>query len=634
MPNYPLRRGNLIYPFGVGSLMTTSDGISVLAAGLDYWFKYNNDDEDSQHIDRTEFYLEEWRLERALHVSHFMEPPDYRQKNKNRNDSSPNMQLAIPFLRFPSWHFCGYCHYLDKVSPAAPGRLRCPVCKNQNKRRNFIQVPFVAMCTHGHLQDFPWREWVHHSINPTCAQNMSLTSAGGTTLGNQKVSCECGQSRSLKGILGIEQDGSTYLTNQLDSASDIKYLCKGISPQHGETDTISECQNALWGALRSASNLYYPKVVSSIYLPPVPGVVSEELLALLKGPSLQRLIKALYPSGANVAPSLREVYQKALNQYPDSQINKAAQIIINDTEPAESDNISLLNGVSDEFKLEEYKFLCSDRHNNELLIKSIDITQYNQNIQPFFQRIQLVKRLRETRVLTGFTRIYPDGKADKDNPFAQMWKSPPPPADFWLPAYKVYGEGVFLELNQAMLAKWERLENIAKRTEKMAGKYNSALKSRHLLPRSITPRLILLHTFAHLMINQMTFECGYSTSALHERLYASNITTETMAGILIYTTTGDSDGTLGGLVRMGNPGFLEPVISACIRNAAWCSSDPICMEIGDKWGQGPDSCNLAACHNCSMVPESACEEFNRFLDRAMLIGTFGEKEIGFFSPLK
>ena len=54
------------------------------------------------------------------------------------------------------------------------------------------------------------------------------------------------------------------------------------------------------------------------------------------------------------------------------------------------------------------------------------------------------------------------------------------------------------------------------------------------------------------------------------------------------------------------------------------------MEIGSTTGQGPDSCNLAACHSCGLVPETACEEFNRFLDRGMLVGTIEQPEIGFF----
>ena len=106
-----------------------------------------------------------------------------------------------------------------------------------------------------------------------------------------------------------------------------------------------------------------------------------------------------------------------------------------------------------------------------------------------------------------------------------------------------------------------------------------------------------------------------------------------MAGILIYTAAGDSEGTLGGLVRMGKPDHLEPVIQRACEEAQWCAADPVCMELGDGPGQGPDSCNLAACHNCGLVPETACEAYNRFLDRGLVVGAMSNSAIGFFSEL-
>jgi hypothetical protein len=101
-----------------------------------------------------------------------------------------------------------------------------------------------------------------------------------------------------------------------------------------------------------------------------------------------------------------------------------------------------------------------------------------------------------------------------------------------------------------------------------------------------------------------------------------------MAGILIYTAAGDSEGTMGGLVRMGLPGRLEDVFARAIERARWCSTDPVCIESS---GQGPDNCNLAACHSCALLPETSCEEQNRLLDRGLLVGTLTEPAIGLFS---
>jgi hypothetical protein len=150
--------------------------------------------------------------------------------------------------------------------------------------------------------------------------------------------------------------------------------------------------------------------------------------------------------------------------------------------------------------------------------------------------------------------------------------------------------------------------------------------------RELNPRFVLLHTLGHLLINELVFTCGYSSASLRERLYASEAPGRHMAGLLIYTAAGDSEGTMGGLVRMARPGNLRRVVASALNDARWCSTDPVCMEAGET-GQGPDSCNLAACHGCALLPETACEEFNRFLDRGLVVGTFKDPALGFFSDL-
>lgn len=141
----------------------------------------------------------------------------------------------------------------------------------------------------------------------------------------------------------------------------------------------------------------------------------------------------------------------------------------------------------------------------------------------------------------------------------------------------------------------------------------------------------MIHTFAHLLMNQLSFECGYGSSSIRERLYCERCGESLqMKGVLIYTASGDAEGSLGGLVRQGEPGRLEDTIVSAIENARWCSSDPICIQ---SEGQGPDSCNLAACHNCALLPETCCEMGNRLLDRGLVVGTLDNAEIGFFNDI-
>src|SRR5207244_2216447 len=129
--------------------------------------------------------------------------------------------------------------------------------------------------------------------------------------------------------------------------------------------------------------------------------------------------------------------------------------------------------------------------------------------------------------------------------------------------------------------------------------------------------------------NQLSFECGYGSASLRERIYCSSgSVSEGMNGVLIYTASGDSEGTMGGLVRQGEPDRLLRTMVAALQKAQWCSSDPICIE---TTGQGTDNANLAACHGCLLISETSCEEGNRLLDRAMLVGKPEDPQLGFFS---
>lgn len=627
MSSGPVRRAHLIAPFGVGAMITAPNGTAMLAAGLDHWYERDGEDDDSRDLDLSEFRVEEWRLERLLHVNHFREPPDFRFAE--RGQRIPNLNLTVPFLRFPLWHFCWRCNRLTELELVTKGRQKCPYCHREGKTAYLAQVPFVAMCEDGHLQDFPWREWLHHSAQPACDRPMKLRSTGGATLANQVVECECGvPPRTLGGVVEGHPDGSTYLTDTLQPGN--PYLCRGTSPQHGSTD-LSTCARPLRGSLRSASNVYFGQVRSAIYLPRTTDTVSEELRSLLEGPPFSTLIHMSVQLQQLPAPEmLREQNRELLEPYDDAELEEAIQLMASET-PEEEDT-DLTPEESDEvaFRRQEHEALQKVRREPQLSVIPGELADYDEQLRPYFERILLVDRLRETRVLTGFNRIYPEQPLSDDARLAQLWHHVPEWRDRWLPAYKVFGEGIFIELNLDRVREWSAGTEVTQRAADVEHRYGHARADRHLRARHVTPAFLLLHTFAHLLINQLTFDCGYSTAALRERLYVSDSAEAPMAGVLIYTAAGDAEGTMGGLVRMGKPGYLEPAVIGALRSALWCSADPVCMEIGTQSGQGPDSCNLAACHNCCLVPETACEEFNRFLDRAVLVGSLESREMGFF----
>lgn len=618
----PIRRSQLITPFGVGAMLVVKGGTSVISCGLDHW--YERESGDASALDDSEFLVEEYRLQRLLDVHHFRLPPDFREPVRGAN--VPNSNLTVPFLRFPRWHVCPRCERMEQLTLTDRSRARCPECEQHGKRVPFTQAVFVAMCDHGHLQDFPWREWVHQSANPGCDKPLRYATSGSATLAAQRVKCDCGRERSLARITEANEE-STYLSRNLERGEG-EYLCRGQRPWLGTTEG-EPCERPLRGSLRGATNVWFSQVASAIYLPQGSAAASE-LVMLLRQPGISGFINILTSSGIPVTPELlRRQYKLQLDPYTDAQINAAFRIMQGQEE---SEGELEVAGESAEiaFRRAEFNVLRRERDESMLLTKSIPLSQYDDDVSIHFSNIMLVYRLRETRVFAGFTRVYAENEHDLDDRKRLLRRGLPEGEHDWLPASVVYGEGLFLEIDEERLCEWEvkRGGRLTHHLRPLVQNFEGVRQARGLREKNLSPRFILLHTLAHLLMNRLTFECGYSSAALRERLYISDNASAPMAGILIYTADGDSEGTLGGLVRMGKPGHLEPVIRRALEAAEWCSADPVCREMGL---QGPDSCNLAACHGCALVPETSCEEFNRFLDRTLVVGAVGAPDLGFFN---
>ena len=227
--------------------------------------------------------------------------------------------------------------------------------------------------------------------------------------------------------------------------------------------------------------------------------------------------------------------------------------------------------------------------------------------------------------MTGFGRIVPPASGLDG---AELSIKP----QNWFPATEVRGEGIFLILRRSEVEKWmSGSSDLTSHVSRVLGriKEDSMVRSRH--GSVVSAEFLLIHTLAHILIRQLTYDCGYDSSSLQERIYVNTSDAETkMIGLLIYTASGDAEGTLGGLVRQGLPGRLDETFQAAIANTRYCSSDPLCIE---SEGQGLDGLNLAACHACALLPETSCETGNTLLDRALLIGTESNPNLGYFKDI-
>jgi len=613
-----LRRSSAIAPFGVGAMSNFPDSEVLMAASTRLWSMPLRKD-----ALRAGLILRDERLEHRLRVSYFRIPPsegrDLPGANIGEEESSP--QPKLPFFRFPQWHYCVKCGHMKRLSLTVGSReyrKSAGRCTKEGCRGNLLQSRFVVVCDNGHIDDFPYAKWVHRGGDSSaCNSGYRMFNASNSgTFNGAIIQCNsCNAQRPIAGALSREE-----------GLSSINVSCAGKRPWEGDDSSggvACSCKPHVLN--RAASNVYFPVTVSSLYLPSANTAIQID--------SEARDISALLDEFWDAIVAMGTVDHGILKALcPTRGVSNITRAI----EMAECrQGIFKAEGASDDaplseetYRSHEYYALSSGVTNvesNELSLTKVPVEgRYKLFVSDHFEEIVLVNKLRETRALVGFTRHLPsDGNWTSRR--VQRVKNQ---KHNWLPAIAAHGEGVFFKLNERRLLEWQNRPAVIARVAALNARYNSARLARELPERHISPKFVLIHTLSHLLINQMAYDCGYGSSSLRERIYCNSTHSgPVMSGMLIYTSSSDAEGTLGGLVRQGRPRFFDELLERTINKAKWCSSDPICIELDS---QGPDGCNLAACHSCALLAETSCEEANKLLDRAMVVGTISNPEIGFF----
>ena len=600
-----LRRSGVVSTFGPGAVVdfrADNAPVSGLAAGLEEW-------------DRSfppagllnPQVIREPRLQKKLGVGGFRLPPVLEERRK---DEDPDGRRLVA-VRFPGWLHCPTC---DLIGPAKawsdePGKAFrfCHSCtgKTPGPAKTFvIPVRFVLACSGGHIDEFPWHWWVGH--DETCQNRSGMLRLRSESPGLAGVILSCPKCSAKKSMDGI------FSKQTWERFRD----CAGHRPWLSEGDEA--CSRKPVAVQRGASNLYFPVTHSALSIPPWEDRLQDMLGtywdSLVNVSAEQRASFIEMLSAGDLGPLMAELKltPAGLADAVERRLHEFGELDTNDLKPAEYRQF-LENPGGDGDSPQEFEI------RREYVPAAIDA---------WVSSVVRAVRLREVRAITGFTRINPPG--DPESPDVQPLSRARMP---WYPAIEVRGEGIFLALNESRVAGWEQHDAVKSRISGIDRRYREDWASRHgesaIPPRKITPRFLLCHTLSHVLMRQLTLECGYSSAALQERIYAGD-GDEKMAGLLIYTATSDADGTLGGLQRQGEAGRIAQTLHNAIAGVEWCSSDPLC--ISDMMG-AEASFSHSACHSCVLVPETSCEEFNYFLDRGLLVGTPDHPETGFFSAL-
>ncbi len=599
-----LRPSALIHTFGVGAVVDLPR-MSAVVMGLDDWRL-----DDAPVIEEARLLAKIREQEGLEHVERLHGPPQTEDRGglTSRALDARNL-IGVPVAPFPRWLLCPFCR---KLAPIESGLfdLRTDAvrsdrnryvhlnCANAKTPPTALPARFVVACEDGHLDDFPWVAFTHsaHSAGGvTCAWNLRLDELGASgEVADIQVQCvTCDSKRRMAQAFGEKNRAQMP-------------LCTGGHPHLRQREV---CTLRMRAMLLGATNSWFAVKESALSIPRH----EDELV--------QRVHAHWQTLEAVETTSDLEFLRRRgeLSAFADLDDDALLAAIAARREHKDE-------GDQGDIRLPEWELLTGDLKLTGEDFTARDVAVPGESAE-LIQRVVLVERLREVQALLGFTRVdspFDEEAGDRRVPLARGRVT-------FLPAAEVHGEGIFIQFREDTLSNWADTTGERDDAFRIA---HMAWRARRRIPDPAAGypglRYILVHSFSHALMRRFALECGYAQASIRERLYALPPEHEDgpMAGVLLYTAAPDSEGTLGGLVRLGEPEELGRHIRGALRDAALCASDPLCAEHDPD----PEGITLhgAACHACLFAPETSCERGNRYLDRAVLSRLITDLDIGFF----
>jgi hypothetical protein len=146
-----IRRSQIITTFGVGAITDFRQYSGVLKSPETWGPQVLEFLENEQR-------MEDPRLANLLEVDYFLSPPP-------KSDNGPK----LPFTLFPRMLYCPSCKTLKDVkywfgkNSLRSYQLVC-TCKTKDDKKRFTRLlpsRFIVICPKGHMDDFPYDNWVH-----------------------------------------------------------------------------------------------------------------------------------------------------------------------------------------------------------------------------------------------------------------------------------------------------------------------------------------------------------------------------------------------------------------------------------------------------------------------------------------
>lgn len=592
-PQGQIRRSQIITTFGPGAMLDLPNH-SVLVGGLDFWSKGGEEIIEPRLTEKLATLVD------VPSVRLFAPPPD--------QDDPLTPSTGIDAFQFPEWFIT---QDVESGDPKSTVRSRMLVHRkaltkgkfidDNRKKRAVVPVRFVRACRAGHIGDIDWYSFVHGG-QTECRRQLWIDERGTSgDLTEVWIRCDCRAERNMAQAAILQ---NRALGN-----------CDGSRPWLGAF-TREQCGEPSRLLIRTASNAYFPQKMTVISLPDRDDTVKQAIDAAWENlEAVEDLEQLRYErKKAKVKAALEGI----TDEEAFAEIRSRSQGIPREEKKVKLAELETLVACKEEFG--------DDKPDGNFFARALPRAAWNQPWMQGFERVVLVHRLREVVAQVGFTRFEaaaPDteGELEMGVRRASLARE-----ITWLPAVENKGEGIFLQFRTEAIEEWRDQAKVQDRGRALDAGFN-CWREEHQGSRRVFPGLpyLMLHSFSHLLITSVALECGYPASSIRERIYAIP---SIGYGVLLYTGTSDSEGTLGGLIQVGRR--IHEHIRNALELGELCSNDPVCAQHEPENAHERRFLHGAACHGCLLIAETSCEQQNDFLDRALVVPTVDNLGTEFF----
>lgn len=597
-PHGQVRQSQIVTTFGPGAMLDLPNH-SVLVAGLEHWFGGSDEIHEPRLVEKLK------RLLDVPALKLLCPPPDQQDPT-----AAPT---GITVWQFPEWFITQ--DVIDDSQQDGNVRSRMLVHRKALTGRKFIDdnkkkqpvvpIRFVRACRCGHIGDIDWYSFVHKG-RTDCRRQLWIDERGTSgDLSEISIRCECKlPPRALNEAAKMENRALG--------------LCDGARPWLGPY-AKEQCAEVNRLLIRTASNAYFPQKMSVISLPDRDDVVAAA-------------VDQAWQNFLEYVETLEELRDERRRKPP---VKAALEGLTDDEVFAEIQSrrgggAAVLKTVKQaelETLVASREEIGEDRPDGNFFARSLPREKWDRPWMDAIERVVLVHRLREVVALAGFTRFeaaVPDfaGELEMGVTRAALARELS-----WTPAVENKGEGIFLQFKAEIIKAWLGRPEVRAHGQQLEAGFELWRKE-HQGTRRQFPGLpyIMLHSFSHLLLTSVSLECGYPASSIRERIYALP---DIGFGVLLYTGSSDAEGTLGGLVQVGQS--IHDHIKSALKLGELCSNDPVCAQHEPQDGHEHRFLHGAACHGCVLVAETSCEQHNDFLDRALVVPTVENVGTEFFA---